>query len=43
MRNIIKESRKSEKLTQEEYANKFGVSRKTLSEIENGKGNISLE
>lgn len=43
MRNIIKLSRKNEGLTQEEYANKFGISRKTLSEIENNKCNISLD
>ena len=37
MRNIIKVSREEAKISQEEYAKMFGISRKTLSEIENGK------
>ena len=43
MRNKLKELRKIEKLNQDEYAKKYGISRKTLSEIENAKCNIGLD
>jgi len=36
MKNNIKISRKELKFTQEEFAKRYGISRKTLSEIENG-------
>jgi len=43
MQNKIKQYREEEGLTQDEYAKMFGISRKTLYEIETGKNNISLE
>jgi len=43
MRNKLKEIRDSQNLNQGEYSKKYGISRNTLSEIENGKCNISLD
>ena len=43
MKNIIKELRKSRKLTQDELANAVGVSRQTINAIENDKYNPTLE
>ena len=43
MKNNIKISRKELNITQEEFAKKHGISRKTLSEIENGNHIPSLD
>ena len=43
MKNNIKVSRKELKITQGEFARKHGISRKTLSEIENGDHVPSLD
>ena len=43
MKNNIKISRKELNITQEEFARKHGISRKTLSEIENGDNIPSLD
>lgn len=39
----IKEFRKAKKLTQKQLAEKVGISRNFLSEIENGKWDIGLD
>lgn len=41
--SILKEVRKKHKLTQEEFAQKLGVSRSAIAQIENGKNNISTD
>ena len=43
MINHIKEYRKRDNLTQEELANKLGVTRQTIIAIENNKYNPTLE
>ncbi len=43
MRNHLRELRAREKLTQDELAQKAGVTRQTILAIENGKYNPSLE
>ena len=47
MKNIVKEVREEQDMTQEELAKKSEVSRTTISELENGKveviTNITLE
>ena len=43
MKNNIKISRKELNITQEEFAKKHGISRKTLSEIENGESIPNLD
>lgn len=43
MRSKIKELRDAEKINQEDFAKRFDISRKTLSELENGKCSISLD
>ena len=43
MKNKIREIRKNEDVTQDKYAKRYGISRKTLSEIENGKCGINLD
>ena len=37
MKNIISQLRKENKITQEELANEVGVTRQTITSIENGK------
>lgn len=39
---LVAEGRKSLRLTQEQFAAKVNISRKTLSEFERGAGNVSL-
>lgn len=43
MRNKLDKLRKIKGLTQEEFANELRVSRQTISAIENGKYNPSLD
>ena len=43
MKNNIKISRKELNITQEEFAKRHGISRKTLSEIENGDSIPNLD
>ena len=43
MRNNLDKLRKIKGLTQEEFANELRVSRQTISAIENGKYNPSLD
>lgn len=43
MKNRVKEYRKQYKLTQEELANKLGVTRQTIIAVENDKYNPTLE
>lgn len=43
MKNKLEELRKAKGLTQEEFAKKLRVSRQTISAIENGKYNPSLD
>jgi putative transcriptional regulator len=43
MKNKVKEFRKHLKLTQDELAQKLGVSRQTINAIENNKYNPTLE
>lgn len=47
MKNIVKEEREKQHLSQEELSKKSGVSRTIISELENGKTdvitNVSLE
>lgn len=43
MKNKLDELRKNKGLTQEEFAKKLRVSRQTISAIENGKYNPSLD
>lgn len=43
MKNRVKEFRKQLKLTQDELAQKLGVSRQTINAIENNKYNPTLE
>lgn len=47
MKNILKEIREKEGITQEELAKKSSISRTTISELENGKTdvitNVTLE
>ncbi|MDD3252196.1 MAG: helix-turn-helix transcriptional regulator [Lachnospiraceae bacterium] len=43
MKNRVEELRKERKLNQEEFAKAIRVSRQTVSSIENGKYNPSLE
>ena len=42
MKNIISQLRKENKITQEELANEVGVTRQTITSIENGKYIASL-
>ena len=42
MKNIISQLRKEKKITQEELANEVGVTRQTITSIENGKYIASL-
>ena len=42
MKNIIYQLRKENKITQEELANEVGVTRQTITSIENGKYIASL-
>lgn len=42
MKNIISKLRKENKITQEELANEVGVTRQTITSIENGKYIASL-
>lgn len=42
MKNIIFQLRKENKITQEELANEVGVTRQTITSIENGKYIASL-
>lgn len=42
MKNIISQLRKQNKITQEELANEVGVTRQTITSIENGKYIASL-
>ena len=42
MKNIISQLRKENKITQEELANEVGVTRHTITSIENGKYIASL-
>lgn len=42
MKNIISKLRKQNKITQEELANEVGVTRQTITSIENGKYIASL-
>ena len=42
MKNIISQLRKENKITQEELANEVGVTRQTITSIENGKYMASL-
>lgn len=42
MKNIISQIRKENKITQEELANEVGVTRQTITSIENGKYIASL-
>ena len=42
MKNIIPQLRKENKITQEELANEVGVTRQTITSIENGKYIASL-
>jgi putative transcriptional regulator len=42
LKNLIKEIRKSKKLSQEDLAESCGVSRQTINAIENNKYNPSL-
>ena len=39
---MIKDKRQSQKLTQKEFAQKLGVAQQVISQIENGKENLSL-
>lgn len=43
MKNRVREFRKQLKLTQDELAQKLGVSRQTINAIENNKYNPTLE
>lgn len=43
MKNRVKEYRKQFRLTQEELANKLGVTRQTIIAVENDKYNPTLE
>jgi len=43
LKNRVKEYRKQYKLTQEELANKLGVTRQTIIAVENDKYNPTLE
>lgn len=43
MKNIISQLRKENKITQEELANEVGVTRQTITSIENGKYIASLQ
>jgi len=43
MKNRVKEFRKQYQLTQEELANKLGVTRQTIIAVENDKYNPTLE
>lgn len=43
MKNRVKEFRKQLKLTQDELAQKLGVTRQTINAIENNKYNPTLE
>lgn len=43
MKNKVEQLRKDKKLTQEEFAKEIRVSRQTVSAIENGKYNPSLD
>lgn len=43
MKNRIEELRKKEGLSQEEFAKKMFVSRQTISSLENGRYNPSLQ
>ena len=40
---MLKDARKSAKLTQTELASKIGTKKSYISKIENGKGNITIE
>lgn len=42
MKNKIKELRKEQRISQEELADKVGVTRQTIISLENGKYNASL-
>lgn len=42
MKNIVSQLRKENKITQEELANEVGVTRQTITSIENGKYIASL-
>lgn len=43
MKNLVEQLRKEKGLTQEEFAKAIRVSRQTVSSIENGKYNPSLD
>jgi len=43
MKNIVEQLRREKQLSQEEFARAIRVSRQTVSSIENGKYNPSLE
>ena len=43
MKNIIKQLRKEQDITQEDLANAVGVTRQTVISLENGKYNASLQ
>lgn len=42
MKNVIKELRKEQRISQEELANAVNVTRQTIISLENGKYNASL-
>lgn len=41
--NLLKEARKKKKMTQQELADKVGVSRQQISNVENGRNELSVD
>lgn len=41
--NLLKEARKKKNMTQQELADKVGVSRQQISNVENGRNELSVD